>query len=101
MFLFISQVCLLRKQFVVSVITLLPQTVCTFAGEPSTDMALDFQSSGLSLLVPHGRGEVLLWVDDFVLALVNVKTIFLHLNAEFTHHNRRLSFVLICLHLSL
>ena len=64
-------------------------------------MTLDLQSSGLSFLVPHGRREILLRVDDLVLTLINVQTIFLHLNAKFAHHNRRFRFVLICLYLSL
>ena len=54
-FLLVAKVGLLGQQFVISVVTLLAQTIGCSASKPSTDMALDLECGGLSLLVPHGR----------------------------------------------
>ena len=99
--LLVSEVGLLGLQFVVLICTLLTQTVGCATGEPSTDVALDLQSDCFSLLVPHGRGHILPWIDDLIVSRVDVKTRLLHLDSELTHHLRRLGLVLIRLHLSL
>lgn len=64
-------------------------------------MALDVQGCGFSLLFPHGRGEVWSGIHDFVLSLIDEKVTFLHLGAEFTHHDGRLCLILIGLHYAL
>ena len=64
-------------------------------------MTLDLESNGFALLIPHGRGHILLGVDDLVISLINVEARLLHLNTKFAHHLGRLGLVLVCLHLSL
>ena len=60
-------------------------------------MALDLEGGVLSLLVPHGGGEVLSRVDDLVVSLVDVETGLLHLYSKFTHHHGGLGLVLVSL----
>ena len=97
----LSQVGLLCEQLVVTIVLLLTQGVGSAASKPCSDAALDIKSSSLTLLVPHRGREVLFWVNDLVLCLVNVKPSLLHLATELAHHRRRLRLVLVSLDLSL
>ena len=63
-------------------------------------MTLDLEGGVLSLLVPHGGGEVLSRVDDLVVSLIDVETGLLHLYAKFTHHHGGLRLVLVSLNTS-
>ena len=74
--------------------------VCDTAGKPSSNAALDVQSCVFSLLVPHGRREVLLWVDNLVLSLIDIKARLFHLAAELSHHASALRLVLVGLNLA-
>jgi hypothetical protein len=70
------------------------------AGEPGSNSALNIEGGLGTLLVPHGRREVLAGVDDLVGASVNVKAGLLHLHSELSHHGSALSFIFISLHLT-
>jgi hypothetical protein len=52
------------------------------------------------LLGPHARAKVFLWVDYFVVSIVDEEARTLHLASELSHHACTLSFVLVSLHLT-
>lgn len=64
-------------------------------------MTLNIERGLVSLLLPHFRGEIRFGVDNLILPSIDVKVGFLHLRAEFPHHDGRFGFVLISLHFSL
>jgi len=97
------QLCLL-------VISELPESVSPPPGKKGPDSALDIESGLLSLLCPHlGREVLLVWLNDLIGPGINVEPRLLalgalahvHLHAHLPHHNRRLSLVLVRLHLPL
>ena len=100
-FLFVAKVSLLGLKLVVFIGTLLAEPVSSATSEPSTNMALNFQSDCLPLFVPHCWGHILFRVDDFVISLINIDARFFHLNSKFSHHLSRLCLVLVSLNLSL
>ena len=100
-FLLVAKVSLLHLKLIVLVGALLPEAIGGASSKPGSYVALDFESDGLTLLIPHGRGHILSRVDDLVVALVNIEAGLLHLDAKFAHHLRRLRLVLVSLHLTL
>ena len=82
------------------------QIVSALSGKPGSDAALNVEGRVLSFLGPHARREVVLVRSNkLVLARIHVETGDLtlaaeadvHLHAHFSHHNSRLSLVLVSL----
>lgn len=88
-------------QLFVMIVPLLSERISQTTGEPSAHMTLDVKCCLLALLLPHLRREVGLGVNNFVISSVDVNILLLHLGTELSHHNRRDSLVLVCLHNSL
>ena len=100
-FLLVAEISLLGLKLVILVGTLLTKAIGCPSGEPSTDMALDFESGIITLLLPHGRGHILARVDNLIVSLIDIDTWLLHLDAEFAHHLGGLGLVLVSLNLAL
>jgi hypothetical protein len=96
-----SKFVLFLQQFLISVISELSKSISVLPGKPCSDMTLNMQSGLLSLFLPHCTREVLLWIDDFVLSLVNIEACLLHLNTKLSHHDSRFSLILVSLYLPL
>jgi len=95
------------SQFGIFVVSLLPKIVGSLSGEPGPNSALYVESSVFALLSPHFRRKVVfIGSDDLIFSSVHVQPGFfalnskanIHLNAHFSHHDGRLSFILVSLH---
>ena len=85
-FLLAAEISLLALKFVVFVGALFAETIGCTTGKPSTHMALNLQSDGLALFVPHGGRHILSGIDNFVVSLVDIEAFLLPLYTNLSHH---------------
>ena len=93
-----SQLFLSSQKLSFLVISLLAEAIRKSAGEPASHSALNIQSCGFSLFSPHLAGKVRPWIDDFILAPVDIEITLFHLSSELAHHDCGLGLVLVSLH---
>jgi hypothetical protein len=88
-------------KLLLTVLLSLAEIVAAFTSEPASNTALNVKGGLLSLLKPHNRREVPLWVDEFIITAINKDASLLHLSSMFTHHMCRLGLILVSLDHSL
>lgn len=100
LFFLFSQIRLFREEFIITVISLLSESICSPSGKPRSYSALNIKSSLFSLFVPHCWWEIFFGVNNFAFSIVNKESRSFHLNTELSHHCSGFCFVLISLNLS-
>lgn len=88
------------QKFLLAFVARFLQSVYTLGSKPASYTTLNIKSCLFTLFKPHRTAEVSLGVDNLVVSTINIKSCFFHLASLFTHHVRRLGFILVSLHLA-